>query len=393
MDVTANGADTSTLSTGARETPFLVIDLDVVDDRLAQLRSALPRVRILYAVKANPAAEIVELLVARGAEFDVASPAEIDLCLRLGALAEDLSYGNTIKKERDIAYAVARGLGRFTADSTAELDKIIRQLPSGTVFIRVATNGAGADWPLSHKFGCSPAMAWTLMLRAASAGLEVGLSFHVGSQQRDPAAWDKPLAEVADLAKRFTAVGHRLAAVNLGGGLPSSYLDPVPEIGAYGAAIEESVGRHFGSESFGELLIEPGRYLVGDSGTLHTEVVLVTDRRDDSGRRWVFLDIGRFNGLAETMGESIRYRISTGRDTDAVGPVVLAGPSCDSADVLYEAHEYQLPLGLTAGDRVALHATGAYTASYSSVGFNGFPPLGCIFVHGSGAAPQAGGGS
>ncbi len=363
------------------ETPFLVMDLDVVTTRLDQLRAALPAVEVLYAVKANPALDVIAALARRGTQFDVASPGEIDLCLGLGLSPDGLSYGNTIKKERDIAYAVDRGVTRFTVDSAAELQKVVRRLTSGTVSIRVATNGAGADWPLSRKFGCSPTEAWPLMCRAASAGLDVGLAFHVGSQQRDPAAWDKPLAEVAALAEQFGARGHRLATVNLGGGLPASYVDPIPDIGGYGSAIAESIARHLGREFAGRLLIEPGRFLVGDAGTIHSEVVLVTDRDDDSGRRWVFLDVGRFNGLIETMGEAIRYRVSTERDGSAVGPVVLAGPSCDSVDVLYEAHEYQLPLALQAGDRVALHATGAYTASYSSVGFNGFPPLRCFFRH------------
>ncbi len=374
----------------AIDTPYLMMDLAIVADRLTQLRSALPNTVILYAVKANPAVEIVGMLARSGVQFDVASRGEIDLCLGLGVPAESLSYGNTVKKERDIAYAVAVGVGRFTVDSPAEMDKVIRCLPSGCVFIRLATDGLGADWPLSQKFGCRPAQAWELMLRAASAGLEVGLSFHVGSQQRDPGAWVKPLAEVGSLMRRFAARGHQVSAVNLGGGLPSRYVEPVPRSHVYGAAIADAVAHHLGPDFDGQLLIEPGRHLVGDAGTIRSEVVLVTERATDSGRRWVYLDIGRFNGLAETLGESIRYRISTERDGGPVGPVVLAGPSCDSADVLYEKCEYQLPLALQAGDRVELHSCGAYTASYSSLGFNGFAPLRCLFLGPPGDRSPAG---
>ena len=365
--------------------PVLRIDLDVVQERLRTLRAALPGVTVLYAVKANPATEVVAALAELTANFDVASPGEIDLCLRLGIDPGRLSYGNTVKKERDIVDAVAAGVRRFTVDCAAELAKVVRALAArparpddlAWVFVRVATDGSGADWPLSKKFGCRPDEALDLMTTTASAGLQVGLSFHVGSQQRSVEAWREPLGVVAGLAAAFCARGHRLAAVNLGGGLPTAYLEAVPPIAAYGAAIAAAIAAELGPDNGIDILVEPGRYLVGDAGVISCEVVLVNDRADDRGRRWVYLDVGRFNGLAETLGESIRYRISTDRDGGPVGPVVLAGPSCDSVDVLYDTFEYQLPLALRAGDRVEIHATGASTASYASVGFNGFPPLRC----------------
>lgn len=365
-------------------TPVLTMNLDIVAERLALLRAALPDVTVLYAVKANPAPEIVELLADQGADFDVASPGEIDLCLRLGVGPHRLSYGNTIKKERDIADAVAAGVRRFTVDCAAELAKVLRSTSEGCVFVRLATDGDGADWPLSKKFGCRSDEALALLTAAATAGLQVGLAFHVGSQQRHPIAWHRPLTTVAVLARELAARGHRLAGINLGGGLPSSYLDPVPSAREYGSAINSALSRALGPAHGVDLLIEPGRYLVGDAGVIRSEVVLVTDRSDDFGRRWVYLDVGRFNGLTETWGEAIRYRISTDRDGGPVGPVVLAGPSCDSADVLYETFEYQLPLSLQAGDHVEIHAAGAYTASYASVGFNGFPPLRCEFIRSAG---------
>ena len=122
-------------------------------------------------------------------------------------------------------------------------------------------------------------------------------------------------------------------------------------------------------------MIEPGRYLVADAGVLRTEVVLVSRRSDLDHPRWVYLDCGRFGGLAETMDEAIRYRLRTPHDGTATGPVALAGPTCDSADVLYEKNDYQLPLALAEGDLVDILSAGAYTTTYSSVGFNGFAPL------------------
>jgi len=133
------------------------------------------------------------------------------------------------------------------------------------------------------------------------------------------------------------------------------------------------------SELFGnrlpEIIVEPGRSLVGDAGLIQSEVILISDKGDGEGKRWVYLDVGKFNGLAETMGESIRYRIQVPGRSGPSGPVIIAGPTCDSADILYERTEYRLPLDLAVGDKVEILSTGAYTASYASVGFNGFPPL------------------
>jgi ornithine decarboxylase len=356
-------------------TPFLVVDLDVVRRQYASLATALPGAEVFYAVKANPAPEVLRLLIRLGSHFDVASRGEIELCLGLGADPARLSYGNTVKKERDIAAAYRCGVRLFTVDSRPELDKVLRTVASGTVFVRIVTDGAGADWPLSRKFGCTVGEAGPLLLQAARAGLQVGVSFHVGSQQRNPAAWDRPLSQVAHLARLLMAAGHELGAVNLGGGLPSRHVDPTADIETYGEAIAGSVAAHLGPRFGGLMMVEPGRYLVGDAGVIRTEVVQIVRRASDPDRRWVFLDVGLFNGLTETLDEAIRYRIQAPGHGSGTGPVVLAGPSCDSADVLYETYQYQLPLDLQVGDHLEILGTGAYTSSYSSVGFNGFPPL------------------
>lgn len=368
-------------------TPFLVVDLDLVETAYRDLTSALPGVEVLYAVKANPAAEVLGRLADLGSSFDVASPGEIERCLKLGIEPERLSYGNTVKKEADIAYAWRCGIRTFAADSDAELDKIVRQAPDSTVFVRIDTDGVGADWPLSRKFGCDLDTARHLLLRAASEGLAVGLSFHVGSQQRDVTAWDRPLERIGALGRDLAAHGVALAGVNLGGGFPSVYRDQTPPIGAYGEAITASLRRHLG-DFRGTVVAEPGRYLVGDAGVIEAEVVLVAGRPNAQSARWVYLDVGVFNGLTETLGEAIRYRIDAPSDRGPLAPAVLAGPSCDSADILYEKSGCELPAGLRAGDRLRLLATGAYTSSYSSVWFNGFEPLRSYFVSAlAGASP------
>lgn len=357
------------------ETPVLLVDVDVVAQRYLELAGALPGVHLHYAVKANPAPPVLQALAARGCRWDVASPGEVDAVLAVGADPDQLSYGNTIKKSADIAYAARCGVRRFTVDSPHELAKITATAPGSTVLVRLATSGAGADWALGHKFGCGPEEAHALLDTAHRAGHPVGVSFHVGSQQRNPLAWDEPIAAVARLRRGLLERGADLAVVDLGGGFPASMLGSVPPVRDYGAAIIAAIDRHLGPD-LPEVMAEPGRSLVADAGVLDTEVVLVSHR---SGVRWVYLDIGLFNGLVEAYGESVRYRIEVLRDGQTlpgpVGETILAGPTCDSLDVLYQRHRYRLPLDLRPGDRLRFFSAGAYTTSYSSVGFNGFPPL------------------
>ncbi|MCB1383128.1 MAG: type III PLP-dependent enzyme [Notoacmeibacter sp.] len=363
------------LETRRPEGPCLIVDLDVVRDNFLAFRKALPDSRIFYAVKANPAPEILRLLAQEGSSFDCASVAEIEMALNAGATPDRISYGNTIKKERDIARAFALGIGLYAVDSSEEVEKVARAAPGAKVFCRVLTDGEGAEWPLSRKFGCVPQMAVDVLVYAHQLGLEShGVSFHVGSQQCDLNAWDKALADAHRVFASLEKQGIHLKLVNMGGGFPTRYLKDVPTAQAYGQAIFGSLRKHFGNK-LPETIIEPGRGMVGNAGVIKAEVVLVSKKADNDNVRWVFLDIGKFSGLAETMDEAIRYPIVTARDGDEKEPCVLAGPTCDSADVLYEKTPYPLPISLTIGDEVLIEGTGAYTTTYSAVAFNGFEPL------------------
>jgi ornithine decarboxylase len=355
--------------------PCLVVDLEVVRDNYRAFAKALPDSRVFYAVKANPAPELLRLLVSLGSCFDTASVAEIEMVLAAGATPERISFGNTIKKERDIARAHALGVRLFAVDCKAEVEKVARAAPAGKVFCRFLFNCAGAEWPLSRKFGCDPQMAVDVLEHAHRLGLEAyGVSFHVGSQQRRTQAWDEALKSAATIFRACAERGINLSMVNLGGGFPTRYLKEVPAVEAYGRSIFRALRKHFGNQ-IPETIIEPGRGMVGNAGVIEAEVVLVSRKSDGDGVRWVYLDIGKFGGLAETMDESIRYPIRTPRDGEAVGPCIIAGPTCDSADVLYERKLYELPVSLEIGDKVLIEGTGAYTATYASVAFNGFAPL------------------
>jgi ornithine decarboxylase len=360
---------------GKDDGPCLVVDLDVVRENYQSFAKALPDSRVFYAVKANPAPELLALLAALGSCFDAASVAEIEMVLAAGASADRISYGNTIKKERDIARANALGVRLFAVDCQAEVDKVARAAPGAKVFCRFLHDCVGAEWPLSRKFGCDAAMAVDVLEHAHRQGLEpVGVSFHVGSQQPRTQAWDEALKSAATIFRGCAERGISLSMVNLGGGFPTKYLKDVPAVKAYGRSIFRALRKHFGNR-IPDTIIEPGRGMVGNAGVIEAEVVLVSKKSAQDEARWVYLDIGKFGGLAETMDESIRYPIRTPRDGDALSPCVIAGPTCDSADVLYEKIPYLLPVSLEIGDRVLIEGTGAYTATYSSVAFNGFAPL------------------
>ncbi len=357
------------------EGPCLVVDLDVVRDNYLAFARAMPDTRIFYAVKANPAPEILGLLAGLGSSFDTASVREIELALTAGATPDRISYGNTIKKERDIARAHELGIALFAVDCVGEVEKIARAAPGARVFCRVLSDGEGAEWPLSRKFGCAPDMAVEVLDRAHALGLQAyGISFHVGSQQTNLPAWDKALRQSAWVFRQLSERGVALSMVNLGGGFPARYLKEIPAVERYGQYINRAIRKHFGN-ALPETIIEPGRGMVAAAGAIKAEVVLVSRKQAGDDKRWVFLDIGKFGGLAETMEEAIRYRLITARDGEAKGPCVVAGPTCDSADVLYEKTPYDLPLSLTVGDEVLIDAAGAYTTTYSSVAFNGFSPL------------------
>jgi ornithine decarboxylase len=363
------------LATTRPEGPCLVLDLDVVRENFIGFEKAMPDSKIYYAVKANPAPEILCLLASMGSNFDCASVAEIEMALAAGASPARISFGNTIKKERDIARAYDLGIRLFAVDCVEEADKIGRVAPGSKVFCRVLTDGEGAEWPLSRKFGCVPGMAVDVLRHAQAIGLVAwGVSFHVGSQQVNLDAWDMALADAKMVFGTLAQEGIVLGLVNMGGGFPTRYLKDVPSAQAYGQSIYDALRKHFGNV-IPETIIEPGRGMVGNAGTIKTEVVLISKKADNDNQRWVFLDIGKFGGLAETMDEAIRYPITTPRDGSPVAPCVLAGPTCDSADVMYEKKPYDLPLSLSIGDEVLIEGTGAYTTTYCAVAFNGFEPL------------------
>ncbi|PWK60866.1 type III PLP-dependent enzyme [Roseicyclus mahoneyensis] len=359
--------------------PTLVIDIDSVEAQFHALNAGLGDATIHYAVKANPADAIIDRLVDLGSHFDAASRGEIELCLSHGAHPEAISFGNTVKRAADIAFAHRAGITLYAADAAEEIAKIAEHAPGAEVYIRLLVEASGADWPLTRKFGTTRDTALLLMAQARDLGLRpAGLSFHVGSQTRDPAMWADTLDQVAAVWQAAVDAGFDLDLLNIGGGFPAFYGDAIPHPTVYAARVMEQVTARFPTGI--RIMAEPGRGLVAEAGMIAAEVLLVAKKSEDDLHRWVYLDIGKFSGLAETIDEAIRYQFVTPHDGEATGPCILAGPSCDSADVLYEKRPVSLPVSLKSGDKVMIRNCGAYTSSYSSVGFNGFPPLDVVVI-------------
>lgn len=364
-----------------KETPFVVIDLNTISEHYDTLVEYFPYANVYYAVKANPAPEVLTLLRDKGSNFDVASIYELDKLLGLDVSADRCSYGNTIKKSKDIRYFYDKGVRMFATDSEADLRNIARAAPGSRVYVRILTEGSHtADWPLSRKFGCHTDMAIDLLILARELGLEpYGVSFHVGSQQRDIGVWDAAIAKVKVIFERLKEEdGIVLKMINLGGGFPANYITRANTLPTYAEEITRFIQEDFGDD-FPQIILEPGRSLISNSGILVSEVVLISRKSHTALHRWIFTDVGKFSGLIETLDEAIKFPIHTDK-TGETEEVIIAGPTCDSADIMYEQYKYEMPLNLATGDRLYWFSTGAYTTSYSSVEFNGFPPLKSYFV-------------
>jgi len=366
------------------QTPCVLINLDIIKSKYLELTSSFPKAKIYYAVKSNPADQVINLLNSLGSCFDVASRYELDKLLRLNVDPKKISYGNTIKKVDDIKYFYQNGVTMFATDSDFDLENISKYAKGSRVFCRILVDGCEtADWPLSRKFGCHPDMAIDLLYKAKQLGLKpIGVSFHVGSQQRDIGAWDSAIAKV-NYIFQYLKNQHNinLSLINMGGGFPANYISKTNNIHTYTTEINRYLNDTFGENNCPDIIFEPGRSLVAESGILVSSIILISQKTNTSVDKWVYIDAGKFNGLVETWDESIKYPLyapdSFGEDCE---DFIIAGPTCDSQDVMYETYRNPLPNNIKPGDKIYWLTCGAYTSSYASVEFNGFPPIKTYFV-------------
>jgi ornithine decarboxylase len=360
------------------DTPFLATDCDEVARRFDEFTLAMPNVRPYYALKCNGALPVLATLGARGAGFEIASVFELDPLRAVGVPAEDVLFSNTVKPEQHVRSAVARGVWRFALDSEEELRKLSTAAPGSAVYVRLDVEDSHSLFPLSRKFGTSAEEALRLLLLAPEYGLRpYGLTFHVGSQCTDPSMYSRAIDQCGLVMRRLELHGTRIEMLNVGGGMPATYAEPVPDIAAVGEAVSRAVTRLPYRPP--HLAAEPGRFLVAESSVL-VATVIGTARR--AGERWAYLDVGGFNGLMEAIQTGGRwlFPMRTSRADDAVALTAsfnVTGPSCDSGDTMF--YGVDLPETLDAGDRLYIGSAGAYTLSYAS-NFNGFPPPSHVFV-------------
>lgn len=343
--------------------PFLLVDPAIIREKYRRFVAAMPQVRVHYAVKANPDPRIVQVLAAEGSAFEMASAAELDLLLAAGGQATEVHYSNPVKPHEHIKYAASRGVEWFALDSVDELRKIHHIAPAANLYLRIDVPDYGSDWPLSGKFGIKLEEAGGILDEAARRSANLcGVTFHVGSQCRNLENWT---AAIDHAKQAFAAMGARGLTprlLNIGGGFPVQLTKPIPSLEAIADVINAGLAD---LPPDIRVIAEPGRYLVSDAACFVCRVIGKSQR---DGRRWLYLDSGMFGGLFEST-QGLAYELETDRTGTPV-PWHVAGPTCDSVDVLTQ--DQMLPDDMDAGDFVYIHNAGAYTTAYAS-GFNGFP--------------------
>lgn len=353
---------------GPQETPYLILDGQLLRENARRFRAAFPNGQVCFAVKANNDPLVLKTFYEEGIHFDVASWGEIQILSDIGVPAGSMVFSAPTKLPRDIARAFEYGIHRFAFDTRVELEKLAKLAPGSNVIGRITVDNTGSHWPLERKFGIEPGQELDLFLYARQLQLNpYGLTFHVGSQNKDPQAWVRALERLQPIWLNLEEHGVHLSVINTGGGFPAHFNEPVPEMEEIAAAILPALEQLFGQKA--RLIVEPGRGLVGDAGIM-AATVINRARRGDSD--WLYLDVGVFHGLIEGMDFfGFQYPVISERQGEALVPFVLSGPTCDSADVVHP--QAMLPAEISLGDRVYVLTTGAYSNSLEKYNGIEFP--------------------
>jgi ornithine decarboxylase len=362
MDTVIRNADLNT--------PALVLDFENINDTYTRFVDAFPNSQVFYAVKSNANPDIMRLVVARGGGLEIASLAELDAALTAGASGSQIICSNPIKTPQFLRRMQAADVYAVVVDSTWEVEKVAQYAPGMRVYVRLAVDNTGSVLPLAGKFGVSGQEALGLMDQARDLGLgPIGLSFHVGSQCLKVANWVNAIRACGELWQKAEANGHKFHFLDLGGGFPAGHYhdESIPTIEAICEASRQAI-EDFIPHPAPMIVLEPGRGLVGESGRLVSSVVGKAVRNGDE---WLYLDAGVFNGLMETYEgfPPVVYLLADDAEDRPTKYYTLAGPSCDSCDVV--ARKIALP-ETHIGDRIVFLDAGAYTNEYA-VAFNGFP--------------------
>ncbi|HKT74518.1 MAG TPA: type III PLP-dependent enzyme [Steroidobacteraceae bacterium] len=353
--------------------PLLILDCERVRIQFRKLRRALPGVDLHYALKPMPHPAVVQTVMAESGFLDLATTGEVHLVQRLGADPERCIHTHPIKRDQDIRNALEFGVRTFVADNPDEVRKFTRYADRARLLLRVSFRSPGAVCDLSRKFGCDPEDLLDLARLAAQLGIEVqGLSFHVGSQAADSAKHVEALQACAKLmaAARREKLG-RLDTLDIGGGFPIDYARPAQDIARFCAPLRSALAKLPRSV---RVIAEPGRFIVGPSAI---GVASVMGKAKREGHWWYYLDDGLYGSYSGQIYDHARYPVEPLRDGAERLPSVLAGPTCDSIDVI--AENLMLP-PLKAGDLIVGRAMGAYTWASASE-FNFFPKATVVAVN------------
>lgn len=345
------------------KTPFLIVDAEIIKENYKKIKKSFGDIEVYYAIKANPDLKILEVIRNMGGGFEVASVKELELILKIEANHSPLISSHPVKTPEFIKLASRNGIQLFVFDSKTEIDKIAKYAPGSRVYPRLSVSNVGSEWPLAEKFGLEPENVVPLLEYAKQKELiPYGITFHVGSQCVTKSNWINALRTCSELFGFAKEREIKLELINIGGGLPIRHTHDVPSIEEIGHEVLEFVREYFRNSV--RMTIEPGRAMVGNAAILVASIIGKAKRKN---KNWLYLDVGVFQGLMETVG-GIEYQVKAGKDESNLKEYMLAGPTCDGFDKMFTCN---LPETLKVGDKIYIMDAGAYTTAYSS-DFDGF---------------------
>ena len=343
-------------------TPLLVLSLEQIEKNYRLLRTHLPRVKVFYAIKANPHRRILELMRDLGSNFDVASDGEIMELSSLGVDGSRMIYANPMKTVNGLRACRNAGVGKMTFDSAGEIDKMARECPGATVLLRIRIDNSSAHVDLNKKFGAAREQALELLLKARDAGLDAaGIAFHVGSQARSADPYLYALDIAREIFEEAAAAGMQLRIMDIGGGFPI----PEPKVRFNLQEMLNQINARLDEDFPGvEIWAEPGRFICGTAVNLITSVIGVTER---GGQPWYFLDEGLYGTFSGVLFDQWDFKLISFKEGEQVA-ATFAGPSCDSLDIMFRG---KMTVRQEEGDLILVPICGAYTSA-SATTFNGF---------------------
>ena len=323
--------------------------------------------KVLYAVKTNPNEKVLKNIISNGINhFDVASINEIKLIKKLKIDAK-LYFMHTVKSRESISEAYFNlGIKDFALDSKDELQKILEvtnQAKDLNLYVRIAISNEHAEIDLSRKFGASPSEALGLVRLCKEHAKKLGISFHVGSQCMRKISFSKAIAEVGNIIKKTKITPD---IINVGGGFPSVYPDLNPEpLNNYIEEIKLAIEK-LKLSNMPELICEPGRAIVAESGSAIVKVILRKKQK-------LYINDGTYGALFDAGVPNFIFpskMISNGRvQSKKLTAFSFFGPTCDSLD--YMKGPFLLPNNIKEGDYIELGQLGAYGLTFRTK-FNGF---------------------